>query len=53
MPLSEEQKEPLGPCIYCGADCYRLPSGKLWSNDPAPGCLCRVEKPEQEGKDEA
>ena len=49
MPRSEEQPEPLGPCIYCGAPCYRLPHGRLISDDPAPGCLCRVEK---EGEDE-
>ena len=46
--LTEEQKEPLGPCLDCGASVYRLPSGKLWSDDPAPGCLCRVEGEEEE-----
>jgi len=44
MPQSEEQSEPLGPCVKCGADCHRLPNGKLWSKDPAPGCLCRVKE---------
>ena len=41
---SEEQKEFLGPCLDCGASCYRLPHGRLISDDPAPGCLCRVEE---------
>ncbi len=45
---SEEQPIGLGPCVYCGSDCYTLPSGKFWSSDPAPDCLCCVE-----GEDEA
>lgn len=47
---SEEQKEPEGPCLDCGASCYRLPNGRLWSDDPAPECLCRVEG--KEGEDD-
>ena len=47
--LSEEQALYLGECLNCGASCYRLPNGKLWSDDPAPGCLCRVT---EEGEDE-
>lgn len=47
---SEEQPEPLGPCIYCGASIYRLPTGILWVDDPAPGCLCRIEETEEDEK---
>lgn len=49
MPLSEEQALYEGDCIYCGASCYRLPSGKLWSDDPAPGCNCQVKEEEEDG----
>ena len=57
MPLSEEQALYLGECLDCHASIYRLPSGKLWSDDPAPGCLCRVSSDkinieEEEGEDE-
>ncbi len=48
---SEEQPISLGPCVYCGSDCYTLPSGKFWSSDPAPDCLCAVEEDEAEQRE--
>ena len=57
MPRSEEQALYLGECFKCGASCYRLPHGRLISDDPAPGCLCRVSSDkinieEEEGDDD-
>ena len=40
---SEAQAIYLNNCIYCHSSCYELPSGKFWSENPAPGCLCRIE----------
>ena len=47
MPRSEDQALYLGECLDCGASCYRLPHGRLISDDPAPGCLCRVSESEE------
>jgi len=51
MALSEEQALYIGECLDCGASCYRLPSGKLWVDDPAPGCLCRVGREEDKAEE--
>ncbi len=45
---SEEQIEYVGECLDCYASIYRLPTGILWVDDPAPGCLCRVEGEEED-----